>query len=410
MSGKPKADRGQIRMPVSRKRILISGLVVLWPLGYLLSRLTAFRPSWIEDYYSQGYAKILSGCLSRATGVFPFSLAEVSLYLFMIAFCLFLMRLIARKIVSTKVRMYQSKSGKLEPGELNQDKIKQAIKKKKGLVIRLLNGLIFLGIVYFSFLLIWGLNYNRLPFADIAGFTVGNASEKDLERLCEQLIDKANRLRVGLAEDEQGVMIVEEGFAEIRKSAPAAFTQAAFLYPELGGQFGLPKPVYASKIMSYSGISGIYFPFTGEANVNIDIPDSMLPATTCHEMAHQRGFAREDEANYIAWVACNSSMNKDFQYSGTLLALIHSINALYEHAPNQTNKLSEKYGEGLQRDLQAISQYWKQYEGKVEEFTSDVNDAYLKSNGQEEGVESYGRMVDLLLAEQRENSNKSFLP
>ncbi len=109
-------------------------------------------------------------------------------------------------------------------------------------------------------------------------------------------------------------------------------------------------------------------------------------------------------------MACNNSINKEFQYSGTLLALIHSINALYEHAPTQANKLSEKYGEGLQRDLQAISRYWKQYEGKVEEFTSDVNDAYLKSNGQEEGVQSYGRMVDLLLAEQRENSDKRFLP
>ncbi len=123
----------------------------------------------------------------------------------------------------------------------------------------LAKGLIFLGIVLFWFPSYLGLNYNRLPFADIAGFTVGNSSEKDLERLCEQLIDKANRLRVGLPEDEQGVMSVKGGFAEIRKTAPAAFAKAALLYPELSGVFGLPKPVYSSKIMSYSGISGIYF-------------------------------------------------------------------------------------------------------------------------------------------------------
>lgn len=402
-------------MPVSRKGILYSGLVALWPLGYLLSRLTAFYPSQVEVYYAQGYARILTGYLSRATGIFPFSLAEVSLGFFLIAACLFLIRLIAGKIVAVKNKRYQIKSGKQKPRKIEQSgkpgkREPGKYEKKKGLFFRLLNVLIFLGIVYFSFLFIWGLNYNRLPFADIAGFGVGNSSEQDLERLCEQLIDKANRLRVGLPEDEQGVMSVRGGFAEVRKTAPAAFSRAALLYPELSGQFGLPKPVYSSKIMSYSGISGIYFPFTGEANVNIDIPDSMLPATTCHEMAHQRGFAREEEANYIAWVACNSSPNREFQYSGTLLALIHSLNALSGQAPQRAGKLSEKYGEGLRRDLQAISRYWEQYEGKVEEFTSDINDAYLKSNGQEAGVRSYGRMVDLLLAEQRADSNKRFLP
>lgn len=400
--------RRETVMPVSKirtirkKGIFLGGLVMLWPLGYLLSRLTALRPSLIEVYYSRGYANILTGFLSRATGIFPFSLAEVILGFFVMAACFFLVLLSARIIEAVKDGL----GLKIKPYKIKQGKKK----KKKGFFGLLLNALIFLGLVYFGFVLIWGLNYNRLPFADIAGLKVGNASEKDLETLCEQLIDKANRLRVGLAEDEQGVMCVPGGFTEVRRTAPSAYVRAALLYPELGGRFGQPKPVYFSKLMSYSGISGVYFPFTGEANVNIDIPDSMLPATTCHEMAHQRGFAREDEANYIAWVACSSSTDRYFQYSGTLLALIHSMNALYEHAPQQANNLSQKYGEGLRRDLQAISRYWESYEGRVEEFSSDVNDAYLKSNGQEEGVESYGRMVDLLLAEQKENSNKKFLP
>jgi hypothetical protein len=231
----------------------------------------------------------------------------------------------------------------------------------------------------------------------------------ELEGLCEKLILKANLLRANLEEDERGVLEIEGHFQTVRSLAPSAFTKATVLYPELGGNFGKPKPVFFSKLMSYTGISGIYFPFTGEANVNIDIPDSMLPATTCHEMAHQRGFAREDEANYIAWIACNSSDNAAFCYSGTLLALIQAMNVFYEQVPDRAGVLQGKYSEGVTRDLRDIAQYWKKYEGKVEEVTSDINDAYLKSNRQEEGVQSYGRMVDLLLAELKAEAGKRFI-
>ena len=122
-------------------------------------------------------------------------------------------------------------------------------------------------------------------------------------------------------------MTIDGGFDKVREKASLGFDQAAKIYPELGGRFGKAKPIFLSSKMSYTGISGIYFPFTGEANVNVDIPHSLLPATTCHEMAHQRGFAREDEANYIAWITCSSNDNPEFKYSGTLLALIHSMNA-----------------------------------------------------------------------------------
>ncbi len=366
--------------------------LVFWVLGLLLSWATAFIPRQVEDYYALGFSKLLSRHLSLITGIVPFSLAELIVWLLVIGLIIGLIREVLRKLKSF---------------------IKKRPKKEGGLFSNLYKLLVFLGIVYFCFILVWGLNYNRLSFAEIAGLNVQGVSAEELEELeelCEKLIMKANVLRTDLEENERGVLEIEGSFQTVRSLAPLAFSKATAIYPELEGDFGKPKPVFSSKLMSYTGISGFYFPFSGEANVNIDIPASMLPATTCHEMAHQRGFAREDEANYIAWVACNSSDNPAFRYSGTLSALIHAMNAFYENAPdNRARMLQDEYSEGVCRDLQDIAQYWKKYEGKVEEVTSDINDAYLKSNRQEEGVQSYGRMVDLLLAELKAEVGKRFI-
>lgn len=364
-----------------------------WPLGIFLSWVTSFFPSLVEGYYTQGLFKALSRYLSLASGVVPFSLAEVLAGLLAVGLLFGLAGLVRSQFISARRRI---------AGKNNQ-------KKKEGLFSSLYKLVVLVGIVYFSFILVWGLNYNRLSFAEIAGLNTGGASDQELEELCNKLIVRANELRSGLKEDGRGVLEIEGKFQAISSVASLAFTKATAIYPELRGDFGRPKPVFFSKLMSYTGISGIYFPFTGEANVNVDIPDSLLPATTCHEMAHQRGFAREDEANYIAWVVCNSSDDLTFRYSGTLSALIYAMNALYESAPDRAGMLREKYSGEVRRDLLDISRYWKKYEGRVEEVTSDINDAYLKSNRQEEGVQSYGRMVDLLLAEQKAEERKKFL-
>jgi hypothetical protein len=91
----------------------------------------------------------------------------------------------------------------------------------------------------------------------------------------------------------------------------------------------------------------------------------------------------------------------DFQYSGTLLALIHVMNALYHYDQDKYNQLRKKYSEGIQRDLTAMREFWKKYEGPIEDISSAINDAYLKANIQKDGIYSYGRMVDLLIAEHR---------
>lgn len=350
--------------------------ILLLPAGILLSFISSLSPMQVESIYSKFIFKPIGQALSTITGFIPFSAAEI-IVIFLGVFAIFM-------LFSTIVRSYRQKRD-----------------RKSILLGFILNIVVFFSILYFAFNIIWGLNYYRQPFSVIAGLNVAPASIDELEDVCESIIEEANDLRNIVAEDENKVMYIKGGYKDIFNRAFKGYQKASEVYSELGGKYGNPKGVFFSEAMSYTGISGVYFPFTAEANVNTAIPHSMLPATACHEMAHQRGFAREDEANYIAYFTCRLHPDADFQYSGTLLALINSMNALYGHDRERYLRLRDKYSEGVRADLSYISSFWQKYEGPVEEISNKINDTYLKANRQKDGVYSYGRMVDLLIAERR---------
>lgn len=265
----------------------------------------------------------------------------------------------------------------------------------------LMNALILFSIIYLAFILLWGLNYNRLSFARIANLDVQPATTGELAEVCSILIDRTNALRLQVDVDENGVMQAAAGKAAILQRAGAGYKKAAAIYPELGGTYGQPKGIWLSEPMSYLGLTGVYCPFTGEANVNMAVPDSLLPAVASHEMAHQRGVAREDEANYIAYLTCNLNPDPDFKYSGNLLAVMESMNMLETYDPERYLQLQAKHSDGVKQDLNFCAQFWKEHESPAGELSDTANDLYLKSNRQHDGVYSYNRMVDLLIAEFR---------
>ena len=144
-----------------------------------------------------------------------------------------------------------------------------------------------------------------------------------------------------------------------------------------------------------------------EAHYNPDIPAYNQPAVLCHELSHLKGFMREDEANYIAYLACCLSEDANIRYSGLLLAYTHSINALHSADYDRFEKVRVQLCEQAELDYAYHRYYWNQFEGPVSEVADKVNDAYLKANAQQEGTRSYGRMVDLLLGEYRQQQEKS---
>lgn len=255
----------------------------------------------------------------------------------------------------------------------------------------------YICVLYILFMTLWGFNYHRQSIAVTMGFEVRPYAKEELYALTESLIKQANALRVHQMEDDQGVMTITGTYKEIFARAYKGYDVLGEQVKSLSGLYGKPKPVLASEAMLYTGITGVYFPFTAEANVNVLIPDLLLPATTLHEMAHQRGIAPEDEANFIAYLAAMAHPDRDFKYSGTVMALIYSMNALYRQDADLAMTLRDTYSEGLSRDIISYSRFWDAYEGQATETADRVNDTYLKANRQEEGVRSYGLMVDLLI-------------
>lgn len=347
-------------------------LAILLPIAIIISLLSSAQTPIIEKYYAQGIYKYLGQIFSWATGLVPFSLAELIILLGSLLVLLGLFK-----------------------------GIRSPVKIKKFFY----NLLLVISVSYFLFLFLWGLNYHRQPFGELMGIEIKPVAVEDLEGLCKTLIARSNELRLFLKEDSNGVVKVPGSYQSIFQKAKEGYDKGALIYPFLGGQFGQPKGIYFSHLLSYTGIAGFYFPFTFEANVNLLTPPPLLASTICHEMAHQRGFAREDEANFIAYLTCTFHSDPYFQYSGNLLALIHSMKALNKFDPVKYQQLTAEYSVGVGRDLQYLKDFWQQYEGPLEKISSRINDTYLKVNYQEEGIYSYGRMVDLLLAFWKNSDN-----
>ena len=358
----------------SKKQLV---LILLLPLGIFLSKLSILFPSYIEKFYSSFFYKIIATILSAVTRFLPFSIAELLVVSFVVlALCY---------VLKTIFNFYK-------------------LKNKRLMVLKnfVLNSLAAVGLIYFSFQILWGFNYQRLTLDKIFQLNVRKSSSKELVELCVSLINKSNTLRKNIEENQQGVMKLPYNKKYVLKTAQLGYDNASVKYDVLKGNYGAPKSILLSTPMCYTGITGFYFPFTNEANVNMAEPIPFLPFTTAHEMAHQRGFAKEDEANYIAYIACINHPDINFRYSGTFAALSYSFNALAKVDMEKYRELISMCSTGVISDIKYNQQFWEDYSGTIEKVGDKVNDTYLKSQNQQSGTNSYGEMVDLLLAQFRE--------
>lgn len=271
-------------------------------------------------------------------------------------------------------------------------------------IIRYIFGLAsFFSVMYFLFVLFCGINYYRYEFTHYSGLEIQKSTKQELIKLCEILIEDANEYRAKLSTNNSGTAeLFDNNYYGTAERAKNAMNRVSEEYKILKGNFSTPKPVRQSKVMSYLGITGMFFPYTFEANINVHIPPYQIPSVMLHELVHLRGFMREDEANFISYLASIKSGYDDFYYSGTMTALTHSMNALYSEDYDTFVKLYNLYSEDVKRDMEYSRSYWKQFDTKVAEVANKVNDTYLKANNQHDGVRSYGRMVDLLLAYYRQ--------
>ncbi len=168
-------------------------------------------------------------------------------------------------------------------------------------------------------------------------------------------------------------------------------------YRRLSGHYPFPKPILNTWILSVQQTTGVYSPFTVEANYNRDIAYYDIPFTICHELSHLRGYMQEEEANFIGVLATIGADDLYFNYSGYVSAWVYAGNALARIDSTAFATLYARINTRTRQDMLYNNAYWKQFEGKPAEAHEQLNDAYLKLQGQATGVRSYGHVTDLML-------------
>lgn len=227
---------------------------------------------------------------------------------------------------------------------------------------------------------------------------------QDLTALRNMLVEKCNELSGQMQHTEEGEIIYE---GNMRKKAISDMQALGETYDALQGFYPMPKPLYFSDFVSQQYMLGYYFPFSMEANYNKVAYVTNLPVTMCHELAHLKGYIQEDEANFIGFLACISSDDLLFQYSGYLSVLNYVNNDFYEAVGEDY----ERYMAEVQIDRQVYEdavfvrkEDWDRIEKEavvdtevVDAVSSGFVDTSLKLNGVDDGMVAYCRVVGLLL-------------
>lgn len=250
--------------------------------------------------------------------------------------------------------------------------------------------------VYALFCLMWGSFYHIDGFREKSGIVPRGGTAQELSELTARFADELAACAGAVPRDENGCFAVPQ--QEIIAESTAVYEPLYREFPFLRMRDTAPKAFLCSHALSYLDFTGFYFPFTGEANVNIESPAAYLPATICHEMAHQRGIASEQECNFIGILAAVNSDSAAYRYSGYLMGYVYLANALYRVDGEAWQRIRDALPEEVVADIHANSVYWMDFRGAVNTAATAVYDGFLKANGDEDGVLSYGTVVDLLIA------------
>ncbi|MBL4770080.1 MAG: DUF3810 domain-containing protein [Planctomycetes bacterium] len=347
------------------------GFVTLAGACGLCLRNGIFQPEWVEHYYSQGLYPRLRGLLSWVSGPFSFSLAE------------------ALTVVAVVLFLTWGSLG-LHKARRDATGLARAILAGGLRTVRVASG------AFLAFLLLWGVNHGRLPLAVSAELPPVEDPVEALQSLCQQLVSDLNR--DGTQDRPSGAFEVFGPDGAVHARLSLGLAKLAKQVPSMGGEKPNLRTLTAWPLFARLGISGIFIPFTGEAHLNGGQPPCSLPFVAFHEIAHQRGFAREDEANFLGWLLCEFSGDPHYRYSGNLAVFSIAIRSLRRSDPEQASRWVGELPEPVLKDLRAIQDFWNSYESPARKISMRVNDAYLKSQGQVHGVRSYGRMLELMFS------------
>jgi hypothetical protein len=343
--------------------------IALLGIAFALRTLAKHTPAFIEIYYSRTIFPRIGRALSLVNGIVSFSLGEI-LVIGLLAFFI-------AALVYQALQIYQRR--------------KRPLPVLKQTALSLLWGLSLAALL---FLLLWGLNYDRQPLSRSLSLAKETPSDEQLEEISRAIVNGVN---ANYAESHENGIHPNMPRSELYALIEAGYQTSPLLHEVCRGRYAQPKPVHFSVIMSWLGISGVYMPFTGEANYNRVQPDFDLPYVIAHEKAHQCGIAREDEANFVAFLVCSASTNSFVRYSGYLNSL-RVVNELRVSAPERYRVVRESLGDGPRADLKARAAFWARFQGRASEVSHRINNSYLRANNVPGGTRSYSEDVALIIS------------
>ena len=373
-----------------------------------------------SDAYTMYVYPLWVGSLGRFTSFFPFSVGEFMI----IAGILWLLVLFlgAASVLIHKILLFIKKK-KSDPAEDEKNSSAEESQKNAGFAqIAKKFYLAFAGatipllsVITLVMTLNCFINYRCTPIIE----TEGSGKEytvKELAELRDFIVGKCNELSEEIPRDEDGSIIFyadmeEEIISEAKKSMASLGDR----FPKLSGFYVTPKALAFSGFVSQQNMMGYFFPFSMEANYNDIMADMNKPFTICHELSHTKSYIMEDEANYIAYLACTGSDNIYFEYSGYLGVLNYVNNAFYRNVSKEEYDLHTPISDKVRGDnIFLTRKAWEKVEDTAVISTETARkaadtfvDTTLKANGIDDGIASYSRVVELILIDFYERETKS---
>nr|WP_273569092.1 DUF3810 domain-containing protein [Maribacter sp. Hal144] len=330
----------------------------------ILVKWLAHYPQLVETYYSKGIYPVISRFFRLLFGWIPFSFGDV-LY--------FLLGVIAIRYVFVnrkRIRAYPLKF--------------------------LLNIAVVLSVAYFTFHLMWGMNYYRLPIAEKFDLPKTHTKEQ-LTSFIEKLTTKTNQVHLSITSDSTKAV-------ELPFTKREIFEKTIHSYNDLGNKIpflkyrspSLKKSIF-SLALTYMGYGGYLNPFTNEAQVNGKLPAYRFPVVAGHEVGHQLGYSAENETNFIGYLATVNNEDVYFKYAAYSYALAYALGELQRVDMPLFNTEYAKLNEGVRKNYKEMNDFWLSYENPMEPVFKSVFNTFLKANNQSEGILSYNSVVSLLV-------------
>ena len=331
---------------------------------YFLIKLLSNYPEFVEDYYSNGFYQFMSKLFRYTLGWIPFSFGDL-VYAFGIIYIL---------------RWFY----------LNRKRLRKDTKRW------FIDVASALAIIYFAFHLFWGFNYYRLPLHKSLSLNADYTTEQ-LILVTEKLIEKSNEIHLKIAKIDTLKVDIPFTKSEILGLAPKGYENLKQVFPHLEYHPKSIKKSLFSYPLTYMGFSGYLNPLTNEAQVDGLIPIFKFPTTASHEIAHQLGYAAENEANFIGCLAAINHDDVYFNYSGYTFALRFCLNEIYNRDECLFEDMVADVNKGVLKNYQEVREFWEAHQNPAEPLFKIFYSNFLKANKQSKGMESYSYVVALIV-------------